>query len=306
MQSFSAQSSIINVNELNEKVRLAAQPAKAFSQALIGPDGKALGKGKGDRVQYIYYPDVETEGGELDEFEEVPSTGFTPVEVDYQVKEYGNSIPFRDTLEKLARIDIDDIHMQSLVNDYHKVQNTAAYNQFALTDWKVAFIAAGNKFQKTGAPGGTADADLSLANLSFVKKKAEKENIPYYDGESYLYITGVESADALESDTNLTNLLKEDSGRAALNGEIGRVKRCRVVVDNHKVAKVGLTEFDEGFLVGADAVLVDYAEAVHIETDVKDMGRQKKVGYLELAGYHKIMDQTSHGKEHVIHVTTGS
>lgn len=303
MQFWSTQSSIINVNELNEKVRIEAQPTMAFSQVLSGPDGKALGKNKGDRVQYIYYPDVDTAGGELSEYEEVPSTGFTPVEVDYQIKEYGNSIAYRDTLEKFARIDIEDVHVQALINDYKKLQNTQAYNQFALTDWVAGFLSGGDVFETDGSVTGTVNEDLSLANLSFVKKKAEVNNIPYFDGESYVYITGVEAADTLESDSNLTNLLKEDSGRAALNGEIGRVKRCRVVIDNHKIAKIGATQFDEGFLIGADAVLYDIAEAVHMEGDVKDMGRHKKLGYLELAGYHKIMDQTSHSKEHIIHVT---
>lgn len=303
MQFFSSQSSIINVNELNEEVRLEAQPTMAFSQSLLGPDGKAIGFKKGDTVQYDYYPDLDDEGGELVEYEEVPSTGFTPVKVSYQIKEWGSSLAYRDSLEKLARLDIADVHVTSLINSYKRLQNAQAYAEYVKTDWKYCFLSTTNEFVTGGTLSGTQNEDLSLDNLRGLVAKALVNNIPFYDGESFLYVTGPESSSALEGDTNVTNLLKEDSGRAALNGELGRIARARIVIDNHKIAK-STGVYDEGLLVGADAVLYDVAEAMHLETEVRDLGRFKKLGYLELSGYHKIMDQTSHAKEHIIHVTT--
>jgi N4-gp56 family major capsid protein len=301
-QTWADQSSVINVNELTEQIRIAAQPMKAFAQAASGPDGRALGKGRGDTVQYVFYPDVDTQGGELDENEEFPSTGFTPAQVSYTLAEYGNSIKHTGKLEDLSRLGIRDVHMQALLNDWHKLENTQVRAQAITTDWQVALnsTTASSEFVTDGTLTATTNADLSLDGIGFTKTKAKLNKIPFYDGESYLFITGVEGVDALQNDADFQDYVRYDSGRAALNGELGRVRECRIVEDNHVIAKSTGT-YDEFFLFGADAVGYDVGCPIEIRTEVKDIGRSLAIAYYTICAWYKVMDQTSHSQEHIIY-----
>ncbi|RMH37998.1 MAG: hypothetical protein D6694_12775 [Gammaproteobacteria bacterium] len=296
-------SASINVNELTELVRHAAQPQQAMSQLANPPTGRALGLGRGDTVQYTFFPNMTTSGGELDENDTIPAGSITPVKATYTVKEYGNSLTWTGKLEDLSRLTLEDSFMKALMDDMQKLMNTQVYNQAKLTDYKAVFNSTGDEFVTNGTPTKTADQDLSLANLSFVRRKAKANNIPLYDGESYVYVADIDSSHSLQDDSALTDILREDSGRAALNGEIGRVKGCRVVEDNHKLAKA-TGSLGEGFLFGADAVGHEVALPWEIRREVKDFGRSIAVAYYGIMAWFKIMDQTTHSQEHIIHVTS--
>lgn len=300
-QTWEDQSSIINVNELTEQIRIAAQPMKAFAQAASGPDGRALGKGRGDTVQYTFYPDVDTQGGELDENETFPSTGFTPAQVSYTLAEYGNSIKHSGKLVDLARLGIADVHMQALLNDWHKLENTQVRAQAILTDWQISLDAtlSNSEFVTNGTLTHTTDTDLTVDGLGLTKTKAKLNKIPFFDGESFLFLTGVEGVDALQTDSDFTDYIRYDSGRSALNGELGRIRECRVIEDNHVVAKQTGT-YDEFFLFGADAVGFDVAQPIEIRSEVGDLGRSFALAYYTICAWYKIMDQTAHSQEHII------
>lgn len=302
-QTWADHSSILSLGQLSKEFRVKSQPKKAFDQACEAPAGKALGKGRGDTVYYNFVKDVNTEGGVLSENEVVPTTSFTTVRTSFSVSEFGNAIDFTDKLETLDELGIEHARVQALMNDWEKVRNTQAYNQFVLTDWKAAFIAAGDEFVTGGTLSGTADQDLSAANMDFVVQKAKINHIPFYDGESYLYITGVTASHSFQYDSDIMDVLKYDSGRSALNGEVGRARKVRLVEDSHKIAKSTGT-LDEGFLIGADAVGTDIARDLELTMDIQDGGRFKKLMYTYIGAWYKILDQTDHGVEHIIHVSS--
>lgn len=293
----------INVPELTEKIRIEAQDIQGLAQLATPPTGRNLGLGSGDRGDYVYVPDVPTQGGELDENEPFPSTTVDPIKTYFTMTEYGNSIAYTGKLDDLTRLDMDDVHMQSLNNDRKKLENTQVYNQLTATDWKACFIAAGDEFKKTGAVVGTIDQHLSLDNLRWLRTRAKTNRIPFWDGESYLYVTGADEINELESDSDLTTLLRYDSGRAALNGEFGRIAQCRVIEDNHLIATIA-TSFQEGFLVGADAVVQEEGLPWEMRFEIADLGRDKRLGYYGIMAWFKVLDQTTHSQEHIIHVTT--
>jgi hypothetical protein len=304
--SWSGIGSAITVNELTDLIRHAAQEMQGFAQLCNPPTGQALGRGRGDTVQYTFFPNLSTSGGVLAENAEIPEGSLVPVSGTYVVQEYGNSTRFTGKLEALSRLPVEDGLMQALINDMRKVQNTAAHTEFDSTDWIVNFSASGDEFATDGDPTGfsnTTNEDLSLANLRFVVKKARLNLIPYFDGESYIYISGVESLDALRYDSAVTTSLNYESGRAALNGEVGRIAQCRLVEDNHMIEKAGASAvLDEGFLVGADAVINEYALPPEIRAQDKDFGRSIGVAWYFIAAWKKIYSQSLHSKENVIKV----
>lgn len=295
----------VAVPNLTKLVRHAAQPTMAFDQVCNPPTGQALGRRAGDEVKYTFYPNVSTQGGALNENEEIPVTGLTPVTVSYTVTEYGNATKWTGNLQELAQLEIEDNFVQALVNDYCKCMNDAAYDAAVTTDWEFSQDAtiADSTFVTDSNTVHTTDGQLTVDHLGLLVTYAKKNNIPYFDGESYVYITGVDAIEVLSSDSDAITPLAFTAGRALLNGEIGRIKQCRVVEDNHKIAKVA-TVYDEGFLIGADGLGSDVAQPVEIRREVSDFGRQIGVAWVSTEARYKIMDETSHDQEHIIHVTS--
>lgn len=303
--SWSGIGSTITVNELTDFIRHAAQDMQGFAQLCNPPTGQALGRGRGDTVQYTFFPNLSTSGGVISENEEIPEGSLVPVSGTYTVQEFGNSTRWSGKLEALARLPVEDGLVQALMDDMRKAQNTAAFNEFDATSWIANFSSSGDEFRTDGTAASFSNAtneDLTLANLRFLVKTARKRLIPYFDGESYVYITGVDSADNLRYDSTVSDMLKFDSGRAALNGEIGRIAQCRLVEDTHKItAKAGTsTTLDVGYLIGADAVVNEYALPPEVRAQDKDFGRSIAVAWYFIAAWKKIYSQTLHSKEHVI------
>lgn len=303
IQSWGDYDSLVGVPELTKLVRHEPQPTLAFSQAAGAPDGEALGLNRGDTVVYTFYPDLDTAGGELSEYERVSTTGLTPIRDSYVITEYGNGTEYTGRLEDLNRLTTEDHFIQALRNDLRKLENKLSYDQAITSDWKYVFHTSTPEFKQNGTPTVTANTMIDLTNLGGMKTKALKNNIPFFDGESYLVVVGPEGWENLSEDASFQNLLKEDSGRAAMNGEIGRVKQCRLVVDNHKIA-YATGALEEAVLMGQDAVKQDIARAVEIRREVADFGRAIALAYLWLGKYYKVLDQTTHGREHIIHATS--
>lgn len=309
--SWSGIGSTITVPELTEFIRHAAQEMQGFAQLCNPPTGEALGRGKGDTVQYTFFPNLSVAGGVLNENEEIPEGSLVPVSGSYVLQEYGNSTRWTGKLEALSRLPLEDGLVQALIDDMHKAQNTAAYTEFNSTSWIATFNSTADEFRTDGVAASftnVANEDLTLANLRYLVRKARTNLIPYFDGESYIYISGVDSLDNLRYESTVTTMLQYDSGRAALNGEVGRLAQCRLVEDNHKIAKVGGSStgsganLDVGFLVGADAVVNEYALPPEIRAQDKDFGRSIGVAWYFIAAWKKIYSQSLHSKEHVIAV----
>jgi hypothetical protein len=297
-------SSTVTVPELTDFIRHAAQEMQGFAQLCNAPTGKALGAGKGDTVQYTFASNLSVSGGVLDENEDIPTGTLDLVSGSYVIKEYGNAVQTTYKLEYLSRLDIEDTFMVALINDMRKLQNTQAFNEFDDTDWVIAFNSTADTIETDGDNATVHNEELSLANLRYCVRQAKKRNIPFYDGESYLYITGVDSLDALAFDSAVTTMLQQQDGRSALNGEIGRVAGCRLVEDNHKIVKMGASSlYDSGFLIGADAVVNEYALVPEVRAESRGMGRFTKMAYYFLGAWKKIYSQSANAKEHVIKVS---
>lgn len=310
-ESWAGLSSAINVNELTEKIRIAAQDLQGCAQLASPPTGKALGLGKGDTGQYTFVPDLTpyNTGTALDENEPMPSSGVSPIKATFTIAEYGQAIAYTGKLEMLSRLDMDDVHMKALDNHRKQLENSLTYTQLGSTDWKFTFDAttpSSGSFVTNGtATKSTNVGQLDLDNLSYLRTLAKKNKIPFADGESYFYVTGADALEALESDSDLTTMLQEDSGRAALNGELGRIKQCRLIEDNHSIS-AHPQSYDEGFLVGADAVQNEFALPWEIRFERSDMGRSNLLAYYGLGAWFKVLDETTHDQEHIIHVTAAA
>lgn len=296
------------VPELTNLVRMQAQEAQGLAQLANPPDEENLGKGSGDEVYYLFVRNVSSAGGRLTESIPIPKAKVTMVRSSFKIYEQGNSIDWTGKLEDLARIDVTHPFMRALMDDLRKLENAAVYTELIKTDWKVYLNHATNNtivMTTNGTPGGAALADPEWPALVRIVGEAEDRLIPYYDGESYMYVTGQQAITKLRLDTTVREMLRQDAGRALINGEIGRISQCRVIKDNYSIDKTaGATSFNEGLLVGADAVQLQVGLPWEVRRQIGDYGRDIGVAYYGIMGWQKMLDQTDHSIEHIIHVTS--
>jgi len=305
--SWQAHEGQVNVAELTKDIRMEALELMGFSQLAVPPSGGHLGKGSGDTVDYTYFPALPDNGGPIQETERMPETSANPVKVSRKILEYGMSQKWTRTYKEFVRLTAEDAFVQQLKDHYMKTVNRAVRNAAAESKWKVTLKAGAFEFVTNGTPTETQDAEANFAGLRYLAKEAKKRKIPFWDGESYMYITAGDSADALRFDSTISTMLREDSGRDSLNGEIGRVANCRLIEDFHAAEKNPSVTYDEGFLFGADAIVNEVACPVEMLDDTReDFGRQIALAYRSLEVYFKVLSQDEHGQEHIIHVTSDS
>lgn len=307
--SYAGIGSNINVNELTDKVRIASQSLRGLAQFATPPTGKQMGKEVGDTGQYTFVPDLATSGGVLDENEAMPTDEISPIKATFTLSEFGHGVSYTGKLDELSRLDLDDIHMAALMNHREKLENAQCYTQLVSTDYKAVFdatTATSGEFVTNGTATKNSNVgDLSLDNLMWLRTQAKKQKIPFFDGESYLYGAEADSVNALQTDSDVTNKLQEDSGRSALNGEIGRLAQCRVVEDNFSLSDHEQS-LGEGILCGADGVVNEVALPWEIRFEISDVGRSKVLAYYGIMCWFKVLDQTTHSQEHIIHVTAAA
>lgn len=311
--SLSSIGSFVTVGKLNDFVRMAAQELQGFAQLCNPPTGEALGLKRGSTMSMTFYGNLSRTGGVLVENEDIKTGSITPVQVSYTLQEYGNATDWTGLLEELAELDVESSFMTALMDDMRKVQNTAAFNEFDATKWIATFNSTADEFRTDGVAASftnVANEQLSRDNLRFLVRQARNRLIPYFDGESYVAVTGVTSSDALRYDTNIQTPLREESGRSALNGEIGRIVQTRIIEDNHVITAVGGAATGDGllldktYLIGGDAVLNEYALPPEIRAEDSNFGRMTKVAWYFIASWKKIYSQDTNSKEHVIKVVS--
>lgn len=296
------------VPELTNIVRMQSQEAQGLAQIANPPDEENLGKGSGDEVYYLFVKNISNTGGQLSETVPIPKGKVTVVRSSFKIAEYGNSIEWTGKLEDLARIDMTHPFMRALMDDLRKLENAAVYTQLISTDWKAYINHATNStitVTTNGTPGGAALADADWAALIRLEGEAEDRLIPYFDGERYVFATGQQCVTKLRLDANVREMLRQDSGRALINGELGTVSNCRLVKDNYSIDKsAGASAFNEGLLIGADAVQLQVGVPWEVRRQVGDFGRDIGVAYYGIMGWFKMLDQTDHAQEHIIHLTS--
>lgn len=296
------------VPELTELVRMQAQEAQGLAQLANPPDEENLGKGSGDEVYYLFVTNISNTGGQLVENQPIPRGKATLVRGSFKIYEYGNGMDWTGKLEELSRINLEHPFMRALMNDLRKLENAAVYTEAVKTDWKIYVNHATNNtitLTTNGTVGGAALADPEWAALVRIVGEAEDGLIPYFDGESYVYVTGQQAITKLRLDSVVRELLRQDSGRSVINGEIGRIAQCRIVKDNYSIDKTaGSSTFNEGLLFGADAVQQQVGMPWEVRRQLEDFGRDIAVAYLGIMGWNKMLDMTLHSQENILHITS--
>lgn len=319
--SVNAAGGYLSNTKLSKTLRQAAQPMFKFRQ--FTRMEKAIGKGKGDTVDFNKVSNIQTAGGTISETNRIPESNILITRGTLTMDEYGNSIPYTGKLDELSEFSVDNMITKALRDDLAKVLDSAVATQFKSGD--VIYIptsASAGTWDTDGTASTTATANLSVFHVKEIIDAMKTGQfggttlgtnagnpVPTYDGENYICIASVKALRGIKDDPDWEELMKYANPEKALQGEVGRFYGCRFIETNHTSALsngVGTNSvLGEAVFFGADPVIEAVAVPEEIRAKIpEDYGRSKGIAWYGLMGFKRVWDLTTDKEEHIVRVTS--
>lgn len=303
--------------KLSKSIRHAAQRNYKFRQ--FTRMEKAIGKGKGDTVDFNKVSNVQTGGGTISEANRIPETNILIRRGQLVMEEYGNSIPFTGKLETLSEFSVDNIITKALRDDMAKVLDGSVASAFKSGDvFYTPTSASAGTWDVDGTVSTTATANLSLFHVKEIVDGMKvglfgssntANPVPPYEGDDYICIASVKALRGIKDDPDFEEVMKYADPNRLLVGEVGRIYGCRFIETNNTSALsngVGTNSvLGEAVFFGADPVI----EAVAIPEEIRakmpeDYGRSKGIAWYGLMGFERVWDYSTDSEEHIVYVTS--
>lgn len=283
-------------DELSDTLRQALQPMVRFRQHCDAKDAMNKGKKKGDTYNWNVYSDVQTQGDALTEGTAIPETNYVITQGSLTVTEYGNSVPFTEKLDNLAKHSVEEVIDKVLKNDAAKVFDTEAHTQFEAALLRVVGTAAGTasnpnlNYDTDGTPTGANGAPLDKYHMKAIVDYMKERNIPTFASGDYFAIARPSTYRNLKNEMETLHQYTETGFRMIMNGEIGRYEGVRFIEQTNIAAGAtgtwGGGHSDAAFIFGQDTV----AEAIVVPEEIRgkiptDYGRSKGIAWYYLGGF---------------------
>lgn len=280
---------------LSRKLRTALQPMTRFRQFCDVKE--AFGKHKGDTFSWNVYSDVQDQGGEIAETQVVPETNFTISQKSLTVNEYGNSVPFTQTLDDLSEQPLVEIIHKVLKHDARKALDKAAYDQFALTPIRVVGTSSTTiTVTENSTPSGAPAGEFTNTHAKLIADEMAEREIPTYDGNNYMALARPTTLRTFKNNLEDIHKYVTEGWHVIMNGEKGRYEGIRYC-EQTNIANKGWTNSDEIFFFGADTVV----EAVSTPEEIRgkipsDYGRSRGVAWIARLGYGLVHEDASQAR----------
>ena len=303
--------------KLSKTIRHANQRNYKFRQ--FTRMEKAIGKGKGDTVDFNKVSNVQTAGGTISESARIPETNILLRRGQLVLEEYGNSIPYTGKLDALAEFSVDNLITKALRDDQAKVLDGAVATAFKSGDvFYTPTSASAGTWDVDGTVTTTATANLSLFHVKEIVDGMKTgilgsgnvaNPVPPYDGGDFICIASVRALRGLKDDPDFEAVMKYADPSRLLTGEVGRIYGCRFIETNNTGALsngVGTSSvLGEAVFFGADPVIEAMAIPEEIRAKVpEDYGRSKGIAWYGLMGFERVWDYTTDSEEHIVFVTS--
>jgi len=313
--SVSADGGYLANPKLSKTIRVAAQPmmkARQFTRL-----ESAIGKGKGDTLDFNKISNVATQGGTIPESSKIPETKITIQRGQMTMEEYGNSIPFTGKLETLSEFSVSNIWTMALRNDMAKVIDSAVLTELKTTDLRyVPTGAASATWESTAS--ATATANLNVFHVKEIVDAmkvgsfgaaGDGNPVPGFDGDNYVCLASVKAIRGIKDDPDWEEAVKYGDPNRLFTGEVGRIYGVRFIETNHTAALsngVGTgSVLGEALFLGADALMEAVAVSEEIRAKIPgDYGRDKGLAWYFLGGFQLVWDFTTDSEQHVVLVSS--
>lgn len=290
-------------DQLSNVLRNALQPMSRFQQHCDADDFTDKGYNKGDTFHWNIYSDVTTQGGRLDETQQMPETSFGITQGSGTIYEFGNSVPYSGKLDDFSAHPVKQIIHKALKNDASKAFEAEARAQFAATKLTVTPTSGNSATAITLETTGTATATNNLAmnnvHVKLIADQMKERNIPVYSDGNYRCIGRPSTFRGFKNDLEAVHSYVSEGFRMVLNGEVGRSYEGIRFFEQTVVASRAWAnaKSDEAFFFGEDTVI----EAIVCPPEIRgkipqDYGRDKGVAWYALEGFALVHTVAAQGR----------
>jgi len=290
-------------DQLSNVLRNALQPMSRFQQHCDADDFTDKGYNKGDTFHWNIYSDVTTQGGRLDETQQMPETSFSITQGSGTIYEFGNSVPYSGKLDDFSAHPVKQIIHKALKNDASKAFEAEARAQFAATKLTVT-PASGNSataitLETTGTVTATNNLAMNNTHVKLISDQMKERNIPVYADGNYRCIGRPSTFRGFKNDLEAVHSYVSEGFRMVLNGEVGRSYEGIRFFEQTVVASQAWSnaKSDEAFFFGEDTVI----EAIVCPPEIRgkipqDYGRDKGVAWYALEGFALVHTVAAQGR----------
>jgi N4-gp56 family major capsid protein len=279
-----------------------------------------FGKNSGDTLNFDKMSNVQTQGGNITEQQDIPETKMLVRKGSMVLTEWGNSIPYTGKLEALAEFDPENITHKGLMNDMAKVFDKAVAD--TLRTSQVTYSATGVAAQTwtfNGTASGTVASNFNYFHLKeiidgmrtgFANISGGNLNpVPPFPDGNYVGVLSVRAFRGLFDDPDFVNAAKYSYPREYFYGEIDEiVYNCRLVVSNNvnALSNGSTNSVGEALFFGDDAVMEGVAikEELRAKLPVK-YGRDKGLAWYGLMNFQRTWDAVVDGEDHIVRFIAG-
>jgi hypothetical protein len=202
-----------------------------------------------------------------------------------------NSLSYTGKLGALAAFNIKDAAVQALKNDWVKVLDKAVETRMDETKIRyVASTASTYNIYTNGTCTQTASVGLDKYHVrQIVDYMMGTLLVPAISGEDYMSILSVAAYSQMYGSLESVWMYT----KYPTNGEVGKYYNCRFVRETNAMDNtIGVSNVTgEGYFFGADAVLEAVAQPEELRFEVKDLGRDQRLGWNALIGFDLIWQQ---------------
>lgn len=316
--SVSADGGYLYSPELSDIFRMQLQPATKFRQLCDAADATDMGLYRGATFYWNVGSNVGTQGRRLSETSPIPQTQGSIGQKSLTVVEFGNSVPYTEKLNLLAKQDVVAWIDQMLKDDARKCFDIEAYFQFNNTKLRAAPTSGTNTTSITldtnGVCSTTNNVAMGTGHVKAIVDTMKERNVPPFRMDDYACISHVTTFRSFANALETLHQYTETGIALVFNGERGRYEGTRFIEQNQipKGGAADSTVFDPwsstsdawnnalsswAFFFGRDTVM----EAIVVPEEIRaaipgDFGRSKAMAWYALLGFGIVHDDAANAR----------
>jgi N4-gp56 family major capsid protein len=305
------------ISYLNEEARLAKikidsdirfQAGNMMQFRTLSKPIQSYGKNKGSQVEIEKYQKLSQATSTISELQSLPmqkpSVGFVVA----TVNEYGNGVSYTRKAQTLAEYSVDETLKKILSMNVAESMDKIAGTEFQNSDvfYTPTSTTAGT-LDKDGTVSTGAGASITSAHIRDIIRNLKTDNVPKWDGNSYLGIFSPFAMAKLFEDTasgSIVDLHKYDQPENLINGEIGQYFGMRMIEENNVLSNTigGSSHNGEAIVCGFEPVVEVLAQPETTMVESWDFGRFTGVAWNALTGFKKVWTNSTDGEYHMLRI----
>lgn len=243
-----------------------------------------FGKGKGQSITITRIMQLPL-AGRVSELDRLPNARPAVNTKSLVVSEWGFKIEMTEFEKNLSFYDQSNQFQQLLRDQIQLTMDVMVAQAVKLTPIKYTPVSTGGVIATNGSAGGTADVNLSIADLRAIHDELRGLKTPYFRGGKYVGILGTRAARGIKNDPEYKDWLAPTTSEPLISGMLKSIEGFDLYETNNVFSLADLvgssTVCGEAVFFGADASFLAVVENPELRAGIpEDLGRFREVGWV--------------------------